>query len=237
MRLFATSCISYINNRGMALDFDREYGNLSRKLEAHILASKLPMTSCGRIETLFLMAVFDPGLPGKDSVEVGNYSKKEKIQGVYVSFNIETFAKIPLELWPSTICSGIIAGFEAMQRKVKGEEAIGVGIFVEELRKFFAKEFPSVEISSPLPVREPAPEQKMLRVEIDATNFSFDEVVSIEALLASQLSSDSEVDGHDIGQGVFNIFIVSGSPRKTKKEITKILDAASLKGKYSIASE
>ena len=221
----------------MAIDFERVLKVVSKKLEDYVLASRLPKISCGRIETLSVMVNFDSGIPRLDSIEVGNYERSGKLQGVYVCWQNETFAKIPSELWPSTICSGIIAGFEAMQRKLKGEEAIGVGIFVEELRKFFASEFPTTEISSPLPVQEPAPKQKMLRVEINATNFSFDELVSIEALLAGQLPSDSEVDGHDIGQGIFNIFIVSGSPRKTKKEIVKILDTSSAKGKYSIAIE
>jgi hypothetical protein len=43
----------------------------------------------------------------------------------------------------------------------------------------------------------------------------FDELVALEDLLVEKLPLGSEVDGHDLGSGEFNIFILTDQPEQT----------------------
>jgi hypothetical protein len=43
----------------------------------------------------------------------------------------------------------------------------------------------------------------------------FDELVVLEDLLVEKLPLGSEVDGHDLGSGEFNIFILTDQPEQT----------------------
>jgi hypothetical protein len=53
----------------------------------------------------------------------------------------------------------------------------------------------------------------------------FDRVIGFEDLLCETLASD-EVDGHDVGQGIMNIFIFTNDPRRCFQEAMRVLDGA-----------
>jgi len=60
----------------------------------------------------------------------------------------------------------------------------------------------------------------LLTLQFDENDMSdFDWLVKLENKLIDSLSSDDEVDGHDIGQGEMNIFILSRNPEQTFTEI------------------
>lgn len=52
----------------------------------------------------------------------------------------------------------------------------------------------------------------------------YDTMISIEDFLIEELSDDSEVDGHDVGSGQMNIFILTDNPMKTFNEIFILLE-------------
>jgi hypothetical protein len=51
----------------------------------------------------------------------------------------------------------------------------------------------------------------------------FDELISIEDILARALPVEAVVDGHDFGQGEFNIFVLTSSPRNAFEAIAREL--------------
>jgi hypothetical protein len=54
----------------------------------------------------------------------------------------------------------------------------------------------------------------------------YDQLVSMEEAIAECLSSESEVDGHDIGSGEMNIFVLTDEPILSFERIKEVL------GKY-----
>jgi hypothetical protein len=53
----------------------------------------------------------------------------------------------------------------------------------------------------------------------------FDRVIGFEDVLIAALASD-KVDGHDVGQGIMNIFIYTDDPRRCFSEAMRALDGA-----------
>ena len=54
---------------------------------------------------------------------------------------------------------------------------------------------------------------------------NFDHVISLEESLNGALTRDL-VDGHDVGQGIVNIFIHSDEPRRCFEEAMRVIDGA-----------
>lgn len=54
---------------------------------------------------------------------------------------------------------------------------------------------------------------------------SFDRVIALEESLSETLSLGS-VDGHDVGQGIVNIFIHSDEPQRCFEEAMRVIDGA-----------
>jgi hypothetical protein len=52
---------------------------------------------------------------------------------------------------------------------------------------------------------------------------NYDSMVAIENLLISNLSTDNNVDGHDVGSGEVNIFIETDDPQGLYEEIRSAL--------------
>jgi hypothetical protein len=50
----------------------------------------------------------------------------------------------------------------------------------------------------------------------------FDRVIALEAMLEEELVS-GEIDGHDAGEGVVNIFIFTREPRRCFEEVMQIM--------------
>ena len=66
--------------------------------------------------------------------------------------------------------------------------------------------------------------QLVLEFEGDSLE-GFDRVIGFEDLLVTALASD-EVDGHDVGQGILNIYILTDDPRRCFSEAMRALDGA-----------
>ena len=54
---------------------------------------------------------------------------------------------------------------------------------------------------------------------------NFDRVIALEESLSEALSRDL-VDGHDVGQGIVNIFIHSDEPQRCFEEAMRVIDGA-----------
>ena len=63
----------------------------------------------------------------------------------------------------------------------------------------------------------------------------FDAMVSLEEEIQQIVESISEVDGHDMGSGEINIFILTADPVATFERVKPLLSAASLLDKASAA--
>jgi hypothetical protein len=56
----------------------------------------------------------------------------------------------------------------------------------------------------------------MLTIQLDSGDIeAYDRLIELEDLIAEEVASDEEVDGHDVGATEMNIFIVANSPRET----------------------
>ncbi len=70
------------------------------------------------------------------------------------------------------------------------------------------------------------PRSHQLVLEFKAASVAdFDRIVGYEDVLRDALGSD-DVDGHDAGQGVMNIFILTDDPLRCFAEAMRILDGA-----------
>ena len=56
----------------------------------------------------------------------------------------------------------------------------------------------------------------------------FDELVSLEEALEKNLSGIAEVDGHDLGAGEFNIFILTDDPVRAFRLTVPTIEARNL---------
>lgn len=75
-----------------------------------------------------------------------------------------------------------------------------------------------------------------LVLQFEATDIvDFDDLVALEEMLIAGLSGKSHVDGHDFGQGEFNIFIFTDAPKRTLEEVQKILEDHSLPSRFKAA--
>ena len=63
----------------------------------------------------------------------------------------------------------------------------------------------------------------------------FDELVVLEELLVEKLPLGSEVDGHDLGSGEFNIFILTDQPEQTFQVAEKTIQLYRLPQKLKAA--
>jgi hypothetical protein len=63
----------------------------------------------------------------------------------------------------------------------------------------------------------------------------FDAVVSLEDEIQQIVEPRAEVDGHDLGSGEMNIFILTGDPVATFERAKPLLFRASLLDKVSVA--
>jgi hypothetical protein len=235
MNFFFTSSISQIKDRRLALDFEKVYLQLMRALRLVCEDKRIKAIEGGRIKCLSVMIIFDPCTPQPDGIEVRNFDKAEQLQAARVTWNSSSFASVAQECWSAKICWGIIAAFLMVQKKYKGVEAEAIRKTVEVLKSFANVQYPGYEPDDEFGVvTEEGNRPQMLRVNLKENDRSFDDLVEIEAALAETICPPAEVDGNDVGQGEFNIFIVSPKPAQTKKEIITCLDKRGLKGHYSI---
>ena len=58
-----------------------------------------------------------------------------------------------------------------------------------------------------------------------ASSMDYDDMVELEEWLLDQLPGDSEVDGHDVGSGEVNLFIITDSPEHAFRSIRSALAA------------
>jgi hypothetical protein len=63
----------------------------------------------------------------------------------------------------------------------------------------------------------------------------FDAMVSLEDEIQQIVEPIAEVDGHDVGSGEMNIFILTADPVATFERVKPLLSAASLLDKASVA--
>ena len=56
-----------------------------------------------------------------------------------------------------------------------------------------------------------------------STIADYDAMVAIEGLLIEGLSNDNQVDGHDVGSGEINIFIITNNPERAFSEVRRVL--------------
>jgi hypothetical protein len=67
-----------------------------------------------------------------------------------------------------------------------------------------------------------------LVVQFQGDSLDLDELVALEDELIGALCGEAEVDGHDIGEGEANIFVVSDRPVETFARIQAVLEARGL---------
>lgn len=65
--------------------------------------------------------------------------------------------------------------------------------------------------------------QLVIQFEADSIE-DFDNLVSVEDNLSSALKESACIDGHDFGQGEFNIFILTNTPEKSFREAASIIE-------------
>ena len=53
---------------------------------------------------------------------------------------------------------------------------------------------------------------------------NYDTMISVEDSLIKGLSDDDEVDGHDVGSGQVNIFVLTDNPARAFESIKEILE-------------
>lgn len=63
----------------------------------------------------------------------------------------------------------------------------------------------------------------------------FDSIIMLEENLQRIVEPVAEVDGHDIGRGEVNIFVLTSDPASTFERARKLLSALSLLNKVGIA--
>lgn len=63
----------------------------------------------------------------------------------------------------------------------------------------------------------------------------YDLMVALESDLIEALSDTAEVDGHDVGSGETNIFIITSTPMPTFERAKAVLERAGLLGVVSAA--
>jgi hypothetical protein len=68
-----------------------------------------------------------------------------------------------------------------------------------------------------------------------AAPVSFDELVTIEDAIATQLGASASVDGHDIGGQECNIFILTENPTGSFQRIQKLLQEQKPEGTMNVA--
>lgn len=64
----------------------------------------------------------------------------------------------------------------------------------------------------------------MLRWPIESPTGDYDQVIQTEDLLREELMGGSEVDGHDLGSGEMNIFLLTDDPTATFEAVRRILE-------------
>jgi hypothetical protein len=62
-----------------------------------------------------------------------------------------------------------------------------------------------------------------LVTQFPETLLSYEEFIKLEELLREQLHDDADLDGHDIGSGEMNIFILTNEPELIFKRIKNLL--------------
>lgn len=62
---------------------------------------------------------------------------------------------------------------------------------------------------------------------------SIDDLIKLEDLITENLGGGSEVDGHDLGQGEANIFVLTSEPEKEFEKILPILEAEQIDAKVA----
>jgi hypothetical protein len=63
----------------------------------------------------------------------------------------------------------------------------------------------------------------------------FDALVNLEDALQRLVESTANVDGHDMGSGEMNIFVLTGDPAATFEQVKPLLFSVSLLNKVSVA--
>ena len=68
------------------------------------------------------------------------------------------------------------------------------------------------------------PMKYQLVLQFEAASIAdFDQFIALEDLLTATLSRKCRVDGHDCGEGEFNIFIFTDDPKGAFEEASKVL--------------
>ena len=62
-----------------------------------------------------------------------------------------------------------------------------------------------------------------LVVQFEENLISYEELIKLENLLIEQLHDSSEIDGHDVGSGEINIFILTNDPEVLFERIKSLL--------------
>lgn len=67
-----------------------------------------------------------------------------------------------------------------------------------------------------------------LVLQFSEENVGYDKLIKIENILIEKLRGRAQIDGHDLGSGESNIFILTDDPKSTFNESKKILDDQSV---------
>jgi len=66
--------------------------------------------------------------------------------------------------------------------------------------------------------------QLVLQWPSNSTVDDYDQLIQIEERLVAELADDSEFDGHDLGSGEANIFILTDRPELTFDKVRRVLE-------------
>lgn len=74
-----------------------------------------------------------------------------------------------------------------------------------------------------------------LVIQFSEELLDYDNLIELEDELISTLANKADVDGHDIGSGEVNFFILTDTPEKTFNDVRKLIEERLHKEQFSVA--
>jgi hypothetical protein len=236
VRLFLTSSISYIRFRDLAFRFEVAYKSIQNLLDAGLCGEILPEDTTGKIRTLAIMVVFDPVVPAPDGFQVDRYDGRNKLQGIDITFNVSTVSCLNESTWADLIASRILQALDILisARPASSGALHALKAAVKKILFQSQSHDPLALPNDQLPSRTSAPPPPQVIIEVKIKGRSFDELIEIEKTVCQYLPEGTEVDGHDIDDRVFRIFL--NGPEESGPDLRLYLLKLLPRGDFKIRS-
>lgn len=243
-------CISWINDRGMAIEFERlahPYFKAIEDLTASNSHSRI-------LKRIYLSVVFDPEvMHGADGLEFCRYSRTKREAEATIDVRRDEFARLSDDARLRLVAARVVRALYLIKQKVH-ESAIELAALIRTVETFNASHIPGHIPVSALPFQNEAGQIVSRSVdgdnssEVPGSNFQlviqFGEELILHSDIAKQLEQElsavlahhAVVDGHDVGQGKLNIFIICSQPELVLEPILALLERHQLLSQAKVAS-